>query len=258
MFIYQTQHCEADHSSLELNRKMLQRRIQMVDCDRARRLKLAARAGDIVRTKKGVFETSQCNNCGAHHKVPLSLKKEAPCPGTTAGHKYFSTHRGEGTHLQTALLNRLLQNTDKKISQRPLDNPSLSKALPKLPTASPRNNDGKNNFEDRPKTSRGRVPEPPTGKKRSTSVEHTVSNRIIAERAKQSTAGPSWRDVFSDTQISSDSSEFDGSEKSVGTMQRNLMREMFAQEEEALRLQLVKEKELHNQNLRQAAIFMCM
>lgn len=90
-------------------------------------------------------------------------------------------------------------------------------------------------------------------RQRSASLERDLSNKTIAEKAKMQGGKLGWKDIFSDSQLSSDSSDLEGSERSMGAMGRSLMREMFAQEEEALRLRLVKDKQTHQQNLRQAA-----
>lgn len=255
---FQLQYCEANCSNYE---NVLQRKIQTTDCDRAQRLHIAARSGDIVRTKEGVFQNSPCNDCGSHHKVSRSLRKQAPCPGTEAGKKYFSTHKGEKLRMETASLKKLLQNRNDRVSERLLDN------LPKLATVSSRSAEGgkdkstpvvrSKSTMERPKTARGRPAPPPpvpTGRTRSASVDQAVSNKSIAEKAKKDTFGFSWKDIFSESQLSSESSDFEGSEKSAGTMKRSLVREMFTQEEEALRLVLAKQKECHNQNMRRAAL----
>ena len=51
----------------------------------------------------------------------------------------------------------------------------------------------------------------------------------VPEHTKSDVPNLSWKEIFSDSQISSNSSDIEGSDKSVPSMKRDLMREMFAQ-----------------------------
>lgn len=60
-----------------------ERFLQWLECrenNRLERLKAAAKSGDIVFTKDGVFESKPCPSCGAYHKLPSLCNVNEPCP----------------------------------------------------------------------------------------------------------------------------------------------------------------------------------
>lgn len=61
-------------------REKLIRRLEFKEQCRLDRLKRAAKAGDIIFTKEGVFETERCPTCDVHHKVPSTCGGSDPCP----------------------------------------------------------------------------------------------------------------------------------------------------------------------------------
>ena len=67
-------------------------KMNRLEHDRLTRLQKAARAGELIRTKQGVFETNSCNICGFHHKVSLFLDNQLPCPGTEYGKNFYTSH----------------------------------------------------------------------------------------------------------------------------------------------------------------------
>lgn len=85
-----------------------------IDRDRVQRLKRAAKAGELVLTRYGVFETSQCSVCNTHHRVSLSIDSQGPCPGTEYGKKYYEQHKTEKKLIDSFPLNQQLQQQQQR------------------------------------------------------------------------------------------------------------------------------------------------
>lgn len=219
--------------------------MELIDRDRLLRLQRAAKAGDIVHTKRGVFHLTPCDECGFHHKLSLSLKKQAPCPATDVGKRYYANHPKEKLLLETFPLNKVLKARIQSMQISPRKK-LISTSLPKVMKS-----DEKGKMEvlakthsaaspHRPKTSKGRLQEAGQSEGRS---------------SKRSPAfnGVSWKDVFYEAGLSSSEASSDADSKDMqdaGTMRRQLVREMFTQEEEALRFRLAKEREKHYYDVR--------
>ena len=249
--------------TLQDEKKILQHKTLVTDRDRALRLRLAARAGKIVHTNQGVFQKQPCTDCGAQHKIPLSLRKQAPC-SRAPGKRYYSTYRPEKFRKDCQKGN----GNRRQISEILLDNQSSTvRTLPKIPHFNYKETKaGKRDFQSssqltrsqssleqaRPKTSRGgqaQVARPHSA----ATFGHLMPDVTLPQHAKSDVPNLSWKEIFSDSHISSNSSDTEGSDKSVPSMKRDLMREMFAQEEAALRNLLASQKERHQQNQRRAA-----
>ena len=57
--------------------------VRWLECREKHRLdqlKSAAKAGDVIFTKHGVFESKPCPSCGILHKVPSLSSVDEPCP----------------------------------------------------------------------------------------------------------------------------------------------------------------------------------
>lgn len=226
----------------------------LIDKDRLLRLQRAARAGNIVHSKHGVFELNPCSECGFHHKLSLSLKKQAPCPATDVGRRYYGRHPKEKLKVENFPLNKVLKTTiqtlpshEKPIIQalpiREKSQKSLSsKSLPKVVKSEDAVNQNdevfvhlqpNHSFTVQPATTRVK-----RKNKAASSVGTPLNNSFIDNLT--------WNDVFLESQLSSStvSSDADSKEnQDADTMRRQLLREMFSQEEEALRLRLAKDKD---------------
>lgn len=254
--------------------KNLTRKADILDRDRALRLQRAAQAGEIIRTKNGVFQSSPCTECGLHHRVALSLMKQAPCPATELGMKYYSMHGEELHKMESFSLNKLAKsksyqatnNASRQAGTAKTGNTLLSKtqswnkSLPRLTVDA---NEGSGNIHTevrskssmgRPKTAQGRLP-----RRRARSSEHVSRTTTNKARKKETSAatlgGITWNDIFAESHLNSVDSSLSVGEKGVGTMRRQLMREMFAQEETALRLRLSQEKEMYYHGTRQVILW---
>lgn len=218
-----------------------------MDQDRALRLRLAAKMGDIVHTNEGVYQSDPCNDCKKHHRVSLSLTKQPPCPHTEAGMQYSRAHKERRLSIETAPLTTLLHKKGILAS----DTSSSRPFQPRL--AAPGTTMSRSKIKIRPQssqTARGRL-QPHRKAYTSTSAEQLGYKRGEGRER----GGITWNDIFQEGHLSTTNSwtsDIDGSSvKSVESQRRDLVREMYAQEEEALRLLLVKEKEMHNQSVRQ-------
>ena len=220
----------------------LAHKMELIDQDRLLRLQRAAKMGNIVHTKQGVFQSTPCSVCGFHHKLSLSLKKQAPCPATEVGMRYYGKHPKEKLLMEIFPLNRVLKasiqtiDSSEKVALRCKKSGSVS--LPKVTKSNETENQelsikaqlASASSDSRPKTSRGRQED---------------VNSVFDEL--------NWNDVFLESQVSSseDSSDADSKDQEdIDTMRRQLVREMFTQEEEALRYQLAKEKEKYYSDVR--------
>lgn len=106
---------------------------------RLERLRRAARVGEIVFTKHGVYETHQCDYCCMHHKVPPSLLSQTHCPAFTCknawGKKYNQTQSNPDSLNPDSLppRRRLLEDTMHDIGCRNMAHntvfPSLGKSV---------------------------------------------------------------------------------------------------------------------------------
>lgn len=251
-----------------------------LDRDRLIRLQRAARAGQLIRTKQGVFESNSCSVCGFHHKVSLLLKNQPPCPGTDAGVKYYNRNRHERELLESFLLNqgaKIALENGVKVRDFLLSasETSLPKGIPEMRATSP-------SGAKSPRLPQAKSPRLPRSKsparggyKSPRSVSPAVETertkgRLLAKRNQQppahQTTGPRARamaakkgnrqggtpspdNVFFGNELgSSDFSDPEGvCEKDL---ERQLMREMYTQEEEALRFRLALEREKHQNNMK--------
>lgn len=248
-----------------------------MDHDRLLRLQRAARAGELIHAKQGVFESNSCNVCGFHHKVSLLLKNQPPCPGTEAGAMYYVTHEDERILLESFLLNKgmetgeisILNNkqngreqTSRSCTERRPSWTVRAKSLgfaqeiyPKetgftrRSSASPRTDVRYETPVKRPATSRGRLLKnrtrqspaylPGYGRRASENEEN---------RRGYASEDMPWNALFESELGSSDFSDPEDSD--VDGLNRQLVREMYAQEEAALRSKLAKEKEKHELMMR--------
>ena len=212
--------------------------MEFVDHDRLLRLQRAAKKGDIIHTRQGVFESSPCSVCGFHHKLALSLKKQAPCPATEIGMQYYAKHPKEKQQIENFPLNQVLKATIQTLpsSEKPTTKQKnlSSRSVPKVVKSEEVEGHPHEGQALRPKTSRGKK------KKRGLSVDRAKDQSSILDAL-------TWNDVFPEPQLSGSeaSSDADSSrdQQDVEAMRRKLVREMFTQEEEALRYRLAKEKE---------------
>lgn len=105
---------------------------------------------------------------------------------------------------------------------------------------------------ERPKEQRKKVPR--RRKVQSPLGHHVGSSKATDKSGKKQPSAPndiSWRDVFVEAGLGSfESSEGEGSEKDAESLKIQLMREMYTQEEEALRFRLAREKEKHRHNMK--------
>ena len=226
----------------------LARKMELIDRDRLLRLQRGAKAGNILHTKRGVFETTPCGVCGFHHKLALSMKKQAPCPATDVGMRYYAKHPREKLLMENFPLNKVLKLAIRTIpndetSSPPKHRKLSSKSVPKINKSEDYTQSAAYHVRRRtcpcirPKTARGRNP-----KKRESR----------ADQAKEFTVDDmTWKDVFDNSQISSSeaSSDIDSTQDS-DSLRRHLIREMFTQEEEALRYRLAKEKERYHNDMK--------
>lgn len=247
----------------KFDKKGLVYKMDQLDRDRLLRLRKATKTGEIVRTKNGVFETSTCSVCGLHHKVSLFLKHQLPCPGTRFGRLYYSTHKEERSLMESFPL-------DAKLSDQHLKNKSLAKTFSEY---KPRAH--QEGLKRRVKSAHSRQNNPDFAIESAVLkeiegvvvkeiegvavkvIEGVVVKEIESMPEKQEKAlfsvkskERTWNDVFSVSGSTSDLCDAEGSEKDMEGMRRQLIREMYTQEEEALRLRLAQEKEKDHRDSR--------
>ena len=63
------------------------RKLHVREQSHLRHLSKAARAGEVMFTKDGVFESSPCEECDIYHQVapPLTTNTNPPCPSSSLG-----------------------------------------------------------------------------------------------------------------------------------------------------------------------------
>ena len=260
------------------DKKGLAFKLDQLDRDRLLRLRKATKTGEIVRTKNGVFEAATCSDCGLHHKVSLFLKHQLPCPGTRFGKLYYSTHKEEKSLMESFSLDTKLSNLvlkqKKSIAKTRSDyKPQIHQEDSKRLIRSAQSGKSNPNIaESVAKEVEGvsvkeidSVPVKKTGSVTAKEIEDMVLKEIEGVAVKETvnipenqeetlfSANPkqrTWNDVFSVSETCSDLGDVEGSEKSIGGMQRQLIREMYTQEEEALRLRLAQEQERNNRDSR--------
>lgn len=256
------------------DKKGLVYKIDQLDRDRLLRLRKATKTGEIVRTKNGVFETTSCSVCGLHHKVSLFLKHQLPCPGTRFGKLYYSTHKEEkilmeSFPLETKLSNPLLKQQNKLLAKTCSD-------------YKPRTHEADEGLKRRVKSAHAKQSDPgfavreiesailkEIGGVEGVAVKEDVDivkviEDAVFEGVTETMPGKqeetlfsakfkdrSWNDVFSVSETSSDlGADVEGSEKDMVGMRRQLIREMYTQEEEALRLRLAQEQDKNHRDSR--------
>jgi hypothetical protein len=242
------------------NYNALLSKMNQLDHYRLRRLQRAAEAGELIRAKQGVFESNSCSFCGFHHKISFLTEYQPPCPGTETGVKYYNTHKEEREALESFVLNKGLKtgevNRPESKRQRGVVQGAKDVALPKIPKPG-------RTSPVIPRTATKAKPPPPTppvGRSKAPKEQNLVSNNRTLKSPihepppgkKAATGNGTCRHGYTHhTPIEGElcHTEPEKTEDVVGT-RRQMVREMFIQEEEALRTRLAKEREKYQQKLK--------
>ena len=215
-------------------------RIDKLDHARIQRLRRAARVGQIVFTKQGIFETVECKECKTHHKLNPSLRLPNPCPASEFGKKYHMkhVHKLSARHMLVTCPVRL--NNTSIQTQTKIGAAGGEDANPPVVLLT------------RPKTARGRdskkqrpfnLPEchddssSPTSPNRASDTDKTMSDSFMSSDSQ----------VHMPEIVPVQNSSSDWSSEYEEEMAREVFREMFSQEEDALRIRLARDKERFKQ-----------
>ena len=251
--------------------------------DRLLRLQRAAAAGELIRAKQGVFETNSCSVCGFHHKVSLLLENQLPCPGTEVGLKYYASHKEDRALLESFLLNKGLRVGETCTREAAIEMmlPKITKSRKVTPEAEKELSTSRRvkppgvNRSKSPTGLHSKAPVKATSLRSTSPVEgpkdsrgrsmntgvlpqtHQLNRKVATSKHKKD--GPQSGTPIGNTAGSSalpiTDSDFkdpgpEGNGRDADTLKRQIMREMYSQEEAALRLRLAKEKERHKLNMK--------
>ncbi len=249
--------------SLRNKNKVIIHKLNQVDRARVDRLRRAAKVGEVIFTKQGIFESTVCSACNYHHKLTSILNTTTPCPATEYGRKYYSDHVTERNSMESFPLNKLLNM--KRTSPPVTGEPVVKKALPILRDQKPAGLvrpktagiQGQRARTMKPATSsdqfslsRSKTPSAYGGCSSITNTATTSSSSMGVESIESSTDDDFLKEMVFPQFSFSDWSNLDKTEAEIEEMKRRLYREMFLQEEEALRIRLTKDRERYQQRIK--------
>ena len=229
----------ADYKCGTAKTRSLLERMSQLDRARLQRLRRAAKVGEIIFTREGVFESTACGVCNTHHKVAPFLRLQSPCPGRR---KYTSENWATLTRsnqLKTHLNKRKAAFQNSIMTSDQTQGQSLPKIQNKLV--------GKGN--DRPKTADEKqtklaIPERIPRRRSFTVTTDQHSPRKPVQTLKVENIDYTSDGFSSVGQLGpSEFSDYECSGGEADHMKRQICREMYLQEEEALRLCLGRDRE---------------